>query len=61
MPDEIAKVFLEEIGSGNMLCAAVEENGMGQNHTCECSNAHYKYDRALGPGMEKQQIIVDYM
>ncbi|KRZ25656.1 hypothetical protein T4C_11575 [Trichinella pseudospiralis] len=47
MPDEIAKVFLEEIGSGNMLCAAVEENGMGQNHTCECSNAHYKYDRAL--------------
>ncbi|KRY76845.1 hypothetical protein T4D_10965 [Trichinella pseudospiralis] len=27
MPDEIAKVFLEEIGSGNMLCAAVEENG----------------------------------
>ncbi|KRY94351.1 hypothetical protein T4C_12439 [Trichinella pseudospiralis] len=34
---------------------------MGQNRTCECSNAHYKYDRALGPGMEKQQIIVDYM
>ncbi|KRY63901.1 hypothetical protein T4A_2369 [Trichinella pseudospiralis] len=47
MTGEIAKVFLEEIGSGNMLCAAVEENGMGQNRTCECSNAHYKYDRAL--------------
>ncbi|KRY94240.1 hypothetical protein T4C_12826, partial [Trichinella pseudospiralis] len=47
MPAEIAKVFLEEIGSGNIWCAAVDENGMGQNRTCECSNAHYKYDRAL--------------
>ncbi|KRZ11214.1 hypothetical protein T4C_642 [Trichinella pseudospiralis] len=68
MPAEIAKVFLEEIGSGNIWCAAVEENGRCDSQAEYCTFIKKIFPKLLfikpparSPGMEKQQIIVDYM